>query len=340
MGTHINGPSKLTDSQNLSDFLSTKSGDNEIPYLLKVLAIKDPLSIQIHPDKKFAEVLHKNDSNNYKDANHKPELSIAISEKFSLLYGFKSLNKGVELIKSLIESDCFDYTSELYKVSNKLLNDQEGKTYKEFFIALADISNQECEVILDKIINKLDTGLVGFINMLLGKFGKDKGILFAIFMNYFEMNSGNAIFIPPNMPHAYISGDCIECMANSDNVIRVGLTPKFVDTCSFKYIVENYFDDMLVNDYIDIGLKVDESVTIYANPEFKDFQLTKVQLTGKEVTYKCDYHSIFFCLEGAFKVSLGEETSEVRKYDSYFIEKDVSLTMSGEGTVYIASMQN
>ena len=71
------------------------------------------------------------------------------------------------------------------------------------------------------------------LTFLFKRFGEDQGLIFSIFMNYLEMKKGEALFIGPNIPHAYIEGDCIECMANSDNVIRLGLTPKFVDTQNF-----------------------------------------------------------------------------------------------------------
>jgi mannose-6-phosphate isomerase len=69
--------------------------------------------------------------------------------------------------------------------------------------------------------------------MLFSIFKEDRGLLFSMFMNYLQLKQGEFIFINANVPHAYIKGDCAECMANSDNVIRLGLTPKFVDANNF-----------------------------------------------------------------------------------------------------------
>ena len=87
----------------------------------------------------------------------------------------------------------------------------------------------------DKFIREKFNLMVG----LQEKFKNDKGIIFSLFMNYYELERGQALFIGPNIPHAYLEGTCIECMANSDNVIRLGLTPKFVDSDNFLN-VKNY----------------------------------------------------------------------------------------------------
>jgi mannose-6-phosphate isomerase class I len=347
MGTHVNGPSKLEDGSELSKFLNNNYMTTDLLYLLKVLSINDPLSIQIHPNKDFAAVLHEKDEINYKDANHKPELAIVISEKFSLLYGFKDIAKGVKIIKMLNNNDCFGKHSKLYKLIEELLNDENNLSiYKQFFLNLVNLDSEECENILNAMLSNNvfekegNNELALLINLLFGKFGKDKGIIFALFMNYYELKYNNSIFIPPNIPHAYISGDCIECMANSDNVIRIGLTPKFVDNSNFEFIIQNYFNDMIISEYTDIGVKVNEYVTVYSNPHFKDFKLTKIEcIDDNTVSYISEYHSILFCLKGDLKVTNknGYEYN-VKQYEAYFIEKDNELNILGKDSlIFIAS---
>jgi mannose-6-phosphate isomerase class I len=82
-----------------------------------------------------------------------------------------------------------------------------------------------------KIIKKIN-----FFKECLEIFKEDKGIIFSLFMNLISMKKGDSIFIDANVPHAYIRGDCVECMSNSDNTIRLGLTPKYVDSISFKTV--------------------------------------------------------------------------------------------------------
>ena len=92
MGTHPNGPSKII--KNGKEILLSDEINGQLSYLFKILSINKPLSIQLHPDKHDAEILHKNFPKNYKDDNHKPELFIALSD-FELLFGFVSLDKAV-----------------------------------------------------------------------------------------------------------------------------------------------------------------------------------------------------------------------------------------------------
>ena len=96
MGTHPNGPSKII--KNGKEILLSEEINGQLSYLFKILSINKPLSIQMHPDKPFAEILHKTLPKFYKDDNHKPELFIALSD-FELLFGFVSLNKAVEIVK-------------------------------------------------------------------------------------------------------------------------------------------------------------------------------------------------------------------------------------------------
>jgi mannose-6-phosphate isomerase len=331
MGTHINGPSELTNGENLSNYLSKTHNIKDLPYLLKVLSIKDPLSIQIHPDKHFAEILHTKDKNNYKDPNHKPELSIAVSQKFSLIYGFKALNKAIELIEKLKTNN-----SELNKLIKDLIQDKSNNSlYKNFLLQLVELTPEEVEYTI-KSVDVENPEIQNLIKLLLDKFGYDRGILFAIFMNYFEMTQGDAIFIPPNMPHAYIEGNCIECMANSDNVIRIGLTPKFVDKNNFKYILDNHFEDMIVSEYNPIGFKISENIIDYSNPNFKDFKLTKIDLQQEELKYNFENHSILFCFEGCINL----DSDKINRFESYLIESGNEFTLTGKGTIYIATYNN
>jgi mannose-6-phosphate isomerase len=253
MGTHINGPSfiNLENSKiSLGDFLKQNHNQEGLPFLFKVLSIKDALSIQAHPDKQFAEVLYSIDKAHYKDDNHKPELAIAISEKFKLFYGILNIEEAFEVSKTLFEAIKNNNSESKFfeSLKNFVSNKNDSKNYYELICEIIKLNQEETKFIIESLINYLENkedkifhknfDLVGF---LFSKFQYDKGIIFSLYMNYYEMNKGDALFITPNIPHAYIEGDCIECMANSDNVIRLGLTPKFVDTENFLKVFYEYF---------------------------------------------------------------------------------------------------
>jgi mannose-6-phosphate isomerase len=240
MGTHINGPSFIEETQ-LDEFLKKKYNYTEgLPFLFKVLSIKDALSIQAHPDKEYAEYLHSVDKEHYKDDNHKPELAIAISENFKLFFGFLNIEEALRISEFLL-----NFTNQnVCKLNVALVNFTKGEIKKDSYLQLImeiiklnddDVKNIMSNYSSSKISSE-DMFIREKFDLMVGlheKFKNDKGIIFSLFMNYYELKKGQALFIGPNIPHAYLEGTCIECMANSDNVIRLGLTPKFVDSDNF-----------------------------------------------------------------------------------------------------------
>ncbi|MCZ7601509.1 MAG: mannose-6-phosphate isomerase, class I [Melioribacteraceae bacterium] len=201
----------------------TRKFNNKLPYLLKILSSSQALSIQAHPDKELAKELHKKDPINYPDDNHKPEIAIAV-DYLNAIVGFKPVD---EFIKTIKNYNSLSSLLESYK-SNK-----EG-IIKEYYSIIMNLSQTELVKIIDQLLNQIkntkqksDEELV-FIEQF-EKFGYDVGLISILLFNYVQLESGEAIFTDAGIPHAYIKGNIIECMANSDNVVRAGLTPKFKD---------------------------------------------------------------------------------------------------------------
>ncbi|KAF8900885.1 mannose-6-phosphate isomerase [Gymnopilus junonius] len=256
MGTHPKSPSRVRSSNEiLSEHLTAQSeligtqviekfdcADGNLPFLFKVLSIEKALSIQTHPDKETAEILHAQQPDIYKDPNHKPEMALAITP-FRALCGFrplpdiaKYLNSTPEF-KSLIPPLIADDFSSLSDSANPT-DPQEKITLKNFFVALMTAPEEEVKSKLLALVTRYKNGrvnkgedddVVQLVLRLDGQFPGDVGIFCAFMLNYVHMSPGEAIFLGAGEPHAYISGDCMECMANSDNVIRAGLTPKLRD---------------------------------------------------------------------------------------------------------------
>ena len=198
LGTHPTLPSYAN-----NHLLSSITGD--LPFLFKILSISKPLSIQIHPNKEEAQILHNLNKNLYPDSNHKPEMCIALTN-MKLLIGFKP----PEEIQALLET-----TPELSSiVGNTDLPSQLKKLYEN--------ENQTCAKI-QEYCQRVTSGVYHNIN---NHFPLDIGIFFSMFMNYIELQKGQSVIINAGVPHCYLEGDCLEAMACSDNVIRAGLTPK------------------------------------------------------------------------------------------------------------------
>jgi mannose-6-phosphate isomerase len=217
----------------LGSYVINKFGKT-FPFLLKVLSAARALSIQLHPDKEQAVKLHAADPKNYPDDNHKPEIAIAL-DSLTAVAGFRPVDEI---------SDNLDKYPELYSFTEA--------GFKEKFISAGDAEKKELikhlyasimkgasdtellkkviESILDKISSsdELSTGEYQFVKQF-GIYSFDVGLLSFFFYNIVELKPMQAIFTGAGIPHAYIEGNIIECMANSDNVVRAGLTGKFKD---------------------------------------------------------------------------------------------------------------
>ncbi|CAI9110675.1 OLC1v1010741C1 [Oldenlandia corymbosa var. corymbosa] len=219
----------------LGDKVYQEWGPN-LPFLFKVLSVEKALSIQAHPDKELAKILHKTQPNIYKDANHKPEMALALT-KFEALCGFVS----PEELK-----DVFHNVPEIAEVVGRpiierLLQMEEVEKSKEvlelIFTALMSASKDAIAQALSRLISRLImkeearelTEKEQLVLRLEKQYPADIGVLAAFLFNHIKLNPGQALYLGANEPHAYIYGECIECMATSDNVVRAGLTPKARD---------------------------------------------------------------------------------------------------------------
>ena len=174
MGTHPNGPSKII--KNNEEILLSNEIKGQLPYLFKILSISKPLSIQLHPDKTFAEILHRKYPKIYKDDNHKPELFIALSD-FELLFGLVELNKAIEVIKKF--KNCLNL-----KEGEKLIEEPNVENYKKFIEKIISLEKEEYEKILKLILDTQEAKNNMLIIKLYENFGLDKGILVSLFMNH------------------------------------------------------------------------------------------------------------------------------------------------------------
>ena len=329
MGSHINGPSEILINGQfipIGDYLKK----SELEYLFKVLTIEKPLSIQIHTDHIRAEDLNKNFPQIYKDPKHKPEIAVPISEKFELLFGLKSLDLAYETLNEY--KNCFNFTE-----AKEFLKNKDIKHYSTFIEKVFLLEANLYEKIVDEVIkvksNEENTNLV---NLLIKNYGKDLGILVALFMNHLVQKRGEALFIGPDFPHSYLSGDCLEVMANSDNVIRLGLTPKFKDKVTFKNIVDDNFKGMIFDikaknekyfDFIKNGEY--DFIKVYHKDGFNDFALKVVNLE-KDVELKIKKNSILFIGKGKLRFESGGDSIKGEQYQCFFIAKDMELNIKKE----------
>ncbi|ADG77820.1 mannose-6-phosphate isomerase OS=Tsukamurella paurometabola (strain ATCC 8368 / DSM / CCUG 35730/ CIP 100753 / JCM 10117 / KCTC 9821 / NBRC 16120 / NCIMB 702349 / NCTC 13040) OX=521096 GN=Tpau_1189 PE=3 SV=1 [Tsukamurella paurometabola] len=251
-GAHPADPARLDDG---TDLLGTISGDPEgelgapcraefgdtLPYLVKVLAADEPLSLQAHPSAEQARegfarenaagIPLDDPERNYRDPFHKPEVVVALS-RFEALAGFRDPAATMELLRALAVPELDTYLGLLAGQP-----DSQGlRALVTTWITLPQpaLASLVPEV-LAGCVRYLESGADRFrgeakLALTLGeRYPDDAGVLAALLLNRIELQPGEALYLAAGNLHAYISGAAVEVMANSDNVLRGGLTPKHVD---------------------------------------------------------------------------------------------------------------
>ncbi len=188
-----------------------------LPFLLKVLCCSEPLSIQSHPDKATAAKLHAILPKEFPDANHKPEVLLALSD-FRMMAGFRPTK---EIVADLDASPAL-------RPWRKALSEE--PTLEELTRFVLEADAPLLQSMAEQYCQEAHTGIQAEqFHILQEKYPGDCGVFFALLLNVFILKPGEAVFVQANVPHAYLDGQGIECMANSDNVIRAGLTPKYIN---------------------------------------------------------------------------------------------------------------
>ena len=212
-----------------------------LPFLAKVLAADEPLSLQAHPSaEQAAEGFNREErqgiavnarNRNYRDRSHKPELIVALGP-FEALAGFRPVVRTVELMRALAVSDLDPYI-------NLLAGQSDGAGLRAVFTTWITLPQPDLDVlvpaVLDGAVNYIRSGATEFaaeaktVLELGERYPGDAGVLAAMLLNRISLVEGEGIYLPAGNLHAYLHGLGFEVMANSDNVLRGGLTPKHVD---------------------------------------------------------------------------------------------------------------
>jgi len=352
MGAHPSASSILVDSdknelslyqaiqQNPQAYIGNKVFEQfgELPYLFKILDVKDMLSIQVHPSKteavkgfeaeEAAGVPLSAPNRNYKDKNHKPEVMVALSDEFWLLHGFLGKEALLEVIQSTPEFGGFDDVFNL-------------QGYKGLYQYVMELPQEEVNALLMPLVErelkakaegKLQKHQPGWWVSKLYE-GQDlvdidRGVFSIYFFNIVKALPGEAIFQGAGMPHAYLEGQNVELMANSDNVLRGGLTPKHVDVPEL--VKHTIFEETVVN--IMGGEKNPQGEVVYNCP-VPDFGLSKIALTaGQDIKGTATSLEIIVVMQGGLQVA-GTNTVHALKGSAIAILPGEEYTITTTGSV-------
>ncbi len=357
MGTHAKGPSMTVTGRErvslqklIEDDPGRMLGEDAagrfgaaLPYLFKVLAAARPLSIQAHPNRQEAvegfarENLEKKPldakDRNYRDDNHKPEIICALTP-FWAMNGFRSAEEAVRYIEPVCPAT-------LNSAFNAFKEAGEGGR-KRFFEILMTLSEEARKQACDEIVGQA-TALAGrsdvyrWMVALSEAYPADMGVLSPALLNLVCLSPGQAMYLPAGQLHAYLEGTGIELMANSDNVLRGGLTPKHVDLPELLKVVR--FEQTTI-ELIEGGhTRAGES--FYSCPA-EEFALSRIDVEEGRPYASASKRSleILLCIEGngLVETSSSEEMA-VKKGDSLAVPAGLEgYTLSGGMTLYKAAV--
>jgi len=320
---------------------------SKLPYLFKVLAAAKPLSIQAHPSLNQARVGFEKETGrgiamdapdrNYRDNNHKPECICALSP-FWAMHGFRNIPE----IIAMTDKYCpVGLAAELDLLKKK----PNPQGLKRFFTVLMTMGPQRQKQVVDEAVQKArqlpDDNIASYwMARLSNEYPSDIGIISPLLLNLIELKPGDALFLPAGELHAYLEGVGMEVMANSDNVLRGGLTSKHIDVPELLKVVN--FNPRPVN--VLKAVKKNKNESAYAS-EADEFVLSVVCASAGSPYQSSESRrvEILLCIEGTacLKDNGTQDLLNIKKGDSAIIPVAVvGYSLSGDALIYKAAVPN
>jgi mannose-6-phosphate isomerase len=358
LGAHPGAPSAVADTGATLDMLI--AGDPEallgpavlarfgprLPFLLKVLAAGSALSLQVHPSRaqaragfaaeEAAGVQPGTPGRNYHDDNHKPELLVALTD-FDALCGFRPVPETLRLLADW-------QVPELATVAELLTGPDGLRAAFSYLLTVPEPAAVVRAVTSRAAAPDLESGewaaAARSVRLCAEDFPGDRGVVLGLLLNAVRLAPGEAIYLGAGTPHAYLRGTAVEAMANSDNVLRCGLTAKHIDVPELLRVAD--FTELADPRWpVDgDGMGADFSVPV------EDFRLVLIGLDGYRkpgretgscavgLTGPC----IVLCLEGTARVETRGECVELAPGRAAFVcAREAAFTLTGRGRLAVAS---
>ncbi|MCG6878736.1 MAG: mannose-6-phosphate isomerase, class I [Deltaproteobacteria bacterium] len=308
---------------------------NELPFLLKVLAVERPLSIQVHPHREQASAGYDRENRlnipldapnrNYRDANCKPECLCAVS-RFEAMKGFRAPKDILKLMDRV-------FASYSLPELDLLRGEPNDEGLKRFFTGLVTMESDRRMRMIgeavkggERVID--DDRAYYWVRALNREYPGDVGVLSPLFLNLLDLSPGEAIYVPAGELHAYLSGVAMEIMASSDNVLRGGLTHKHVDISE---LLKNVHFTAAAAEKLR-PFPDDNFERIYETPAH-EFRLSRIVLKDQE-TFKSEMKrsvEILLCMKGKGVIK------ELKSGRTLPLEKGVSVIVPSAVPRYAVS---
>ncbi|WP_310607315.1 mannose-6-phosphate isomerase [Buttiauxella brennerae] len=346
MGAHPKSSSKILDNgtaRSLRDVIDANKPAllgkavaerfGELPFLFKVLCADQPLSIQVHPNKKASELGFAKENaagipldaaeRNYKDPNHKPELVFALTP-FLAMNAFREFSDIVSLLQPV---------SGAHPAIAHFLQQPDAERLSQLFANLLKMEGEEKSLalgVLKAALNNQQGEPWETIRVISEFYPDDSGLFSPLLLNVVKLQPGEAMFLFAETPHAYLKGVALEVMANSDNVLRAGLTPKYIDipelVANVKFVpkpaAELLTQPEKHDSELDFPIPVD------------DFAFSLHALSTQQVSLAQPSAAIVFCTEGEAVLSKDGQQLVLKPGESAFVSAQESpVSISGVGRV-------
>jgi mannose-6-phosphate isomerase len=350
VGAHPDEPSMLSDGRPLDEAIEQHPDallgaavraqfGNRLPFLMKVLAAEQPLSLQAHPTTQQAQagfaaeeaagVPRDDATRTFKDPFHKPELLVALTT-FEALCGFRPVEGSLHCLAKLEVPELKPTIAALARGGLRAVVPQ--------LLALSDARRAELVVaVAESAARFAAAGDPEFLNTyrwaasLAETYPGDPGVVISLMCNHLKLAPGEAVYLPAGNLHAYLSGAGIEVMASSDNVLRGGLTRKHVDLAALIEVLD--FTDGRVPILHPVlgpgGLRYPVPV--------EDFDLTRCQLDGQSGSLATRGPQVLLCTEGTVVLTSADGELVLEKGGSAFVPAGAPLSARGPAVLYRAT---
>ncbi len=356
MGAHPRGPSKLVrrgiattlpnvigaePNRELGAAVAAEYG-TRLPFLLKVLAAGEPLSLQAHPTAEQAQEGFAREERlgipvdaphrNYKDSSHKPELICALTP-FNALCGFRRISDTLTLFDMLDVSELdatlaplrwSDPAAGLAATLHAIMTKPEPARTEMVEAVVASCSAHDGPFIDEcRWAVRLERLYPG-----------DPGVVTALLLNLVHLEPGEAIYLGAGNLHMYLDGAGVEIMASSDNVLRGGLTPKYVDLDELLKVLE--FADGPIEPLR--PTRLDDNEEAWLTPA-REFRLSRITVLDDRLSRVVQGPEILLCTRGAVTIADADGMTDLQSGAAAFVRGGLqSYTLSGNGQVYRAAV--
>lgn len=355
LGAHPGDPAWLETSEGEMSLLEVLTADWEgqlgpvaharfgdrLPFLVKVLAADEPLSLQAHPSTMQAIEGYEREERlgvpvsspirNYRDTSHKPELLVAL-QPFEALAGFRPAARTSELLRALAVSDLDPFIALLGDSPDGDQSDADG--LRALFTTWITAPQPDLDVLVPAVLE----GAIQYLSSEAGEFAAeaktvlelgerypgDAGVLAALLLNRVSLAPGEAIFLAAGNLHTYLHGVGVEVMANSDNVLRGGLTPKHVDVPELLRVLDF---TPTTEEALRPAVHIEGPEVVYQTPA-EEFAVSRLTLDGAYLSHEVDapaHHDgpqILLCTEGSVTVHAKSKTLTLHRGESAWVPSD------------------